>query len=108
MRETSLDEFVGGGDAAPDADAAKKSDRDAGDANGDPEPDTGDGTDADARHDTVEADDAAAPDADSAPEPGVPTFGWRPDGAGCARCGEAAARRWRDDGELVCPSCKTW
>jgi len=103
MRETSLEEFGG----ATDAEAARKPDRDAGDANGDPEPDTGDGADSDTRHDT-EADDAAAPDADSAPEPGVATFAWSADGAGCSGCGAAATRRWRDDGDLVCPSCKTW
>ncbi|WP_254521481.1 DUF7573 domain-containing protein [Natrinema caseinilyticum] len=26
----------------------------------------------------------------------------------CVRCDETTGRVWREDGELVCPECKTW
>jgi hypothetical protein len=110
MRETSLDEFVGGDDANTEEPA-------------DPEPTDG-GTAVDADRDADDATDAetrmaAATTGDSGtesdqsngdapPVPTAPTFAWVPDGVACARCGAAATRRWCDDQELVCPSCKTW
>jgi hypothetical protein len=113
MRKTSLDEFVAGGDA-------RDADRD--DPAG-PQPNGG-GTPVDADRDEVDATDAETrpgaattggsetesdpPDGDAPPAPTAATFAWVPDGVACARCGEAAARRWRDDGDLVCSSCKAW
>jgi len=110
MRETSLDEFVGGDDAnteepadpePTDGGTAVDADRDADDA-----------TDAETRTTAATAGDSGTesdpPNGNAPPAPTAPTFAWVPDGVACARCGEAAARRWRDDGDLVCPSCKTW
>ena len=119
MRETSLDEFVGGDDAASDASETGEADRGDGDANEQPVPDAGDAPDADVREaaataeaagtDTAQGEAKADPDeVDPPPDPTASTFAWSTDGAACARCGAAATRRWRDDRELVCPSCKTW
>lgn len=84
----SLDEFAGG------------------DADGDEESSAGDretgGDSADA--DDVDAGGEATADAD----PVTPTATWTTDGAACDRCGESVARRWFDDGALVCPACKEW
>ncbi|MGB9964202.1 DUF7573 domain-containing protein [Halobacterium hubeiense] len=35
------------------------------------------------------------------------TSSWREAGV-CEACGEAADRRWLDDGERVCAACKRW
>ena len=40
--------------------------------------------------------------------PAEPTYGWSPDGAECAGCGESSTTRWRQDGEYVCADCKEW
>lgn len=37
-----------------------------------------------------------------------PTSDWSPDGAPCTNCGTVVSRRWRQDGELLCPTCKDW
>lgn len=52
----------------------------------------------------------ASIDAESDPTAAGPetTYAWVPDGAACAACGERVERRYRDDGQLVCPSCKEW
>ncbi|MCG1001941.1 MULTISPECIES: hypothetical protein [Halobacterium] len=42
-------------------------------------------------------------DADAAPV----TSSWG-DASVCESCGEAAGRRWLDDGERVCTACKRW
>jgi formamidopyrimidine-DNA glycosylase len=119
MRETSLDEFVGGDDTASDASETGEPDRGDVGASEQPTHDAGDAPDADIREAaaTVEATgaDAVQDDADADPH-GVDappdqtesTFVWSADGAACAHCGTAATRRWRDGGDLVCPSCKTW
>ncbi|MFC7323342.1 hypothetical protein ACFQMF_01980 [Halorubrum rutilum] len=86
----SLDEFAGG-----DADGGAES------SPGDDERETGGGS-VDA--DDVDADGEATADAD----PATPTATWTTDGAACDRCGESVARRWFDDGALVCPACKEW
>ena len=119
MRETSLDEFVGGDDAASDASETGEPDRGDVGASEQPAPDAGDAPDADIREADATAEAAGAdtvpdethagpPDVDAPPDQTVSTFAWSVDGVACARCGAAATRRWRDDSELVCPSCKTW
>ena len=45
---------------------------------------------------------------DDAVEPAVSTYAFSPDGATCAACGAVVEKRWRDDGDLVCPDCKQW
>ncbi len=65
--------------------------------------------------DFVSADGEEAGEADDAEEPlesattadsGFSTYAW---GAyTCGRCEETTTRVWRDDGDLVCPNCKTW
>jgi len=45
---------------------------------------------------------------DPEPEPTPSAYGWTPDGANCADCGATVERRWRDDGQFVCPDCKDW
>jgi hypothetical protein len=116
MRETSLDEFVGGDDAA--SGRGEPGEADCGDGGASEQP-TRDAGDADIREaaaaaeaagaDTVPDEANADPhDVDAPPDQTVSTFVWSADGAACAHCGAAATRRWRDDGDLVCPSCKTW
>ena len=119
MRETSLDEFVGGDDAASGRDEPGEADHGEGGAGEQPAPDAGDAPDADIREaaataeatgaDTVPDEADAGPhDVDAPLDQTLPTFAWSADAAACAHCGETATRRWRDDGDLVCPSCKTW
>jgi len=36
------------------------------------------------------------------------TATWTTGGADCERCGDRVERRWLDDGDRVCPDCKTW
>ncbi|WP_435097489.1 DUF7573 domain-containing protein [Halorubrum sp. N11] len=77
--DRSLDEFAGSsGDSETDADSA---DVDSAGA---------DVTD-------IEADD---------PTPSTAT--WTAGGADCERCGDRVERRWLDDGDRVCPGCKSW
>ena len=111
MRETSLDEFVGGDDAASDAGETGEPDR--GDVGASEQPTHDDESQqsvATAKASGVDAADADADphDVDAPPDKPVSTFVWSADGAACARCGAAATRRWRDDRKLVCPSCKKW
>ena len=58
---------------------------------------------------TAASEDAAssAPNDESAVGPAASTYAWSPEGT-CATCGDAAERRWRDDGDLVCADCKSW
>ena len=77
--DRSLDEFLG-------ADADEES-SDTGDTN-------------------AEGDaDATCEDAS---EPTLSTTAFAPEGADCEACGATVGRRWRDDGALVCGSCKEW
>lgn len=48
------------------------------------------------------------PENEAATEAGLSTFAWSPDGAPCATCEDQVECRWRDDGHLVCESCKEW
>ncbi|PSP47418.1 hypothetical protein BRC75_09830 [Halobacteriales archaeon QH_7_69_31] len=119
MRETSLDEFVGGDGAASGRGEPSEPNRGDGGASEQPAPDAGDAPDADIREAAATAEatgtdtgpeeaDADPDDVDAPPDQPVSTFAWSADGAGCARCGAVVTRRWRDDRKLVCPSCKTW
>lgn len=36
------------------------------------------------------------------------TYEFTPSGAPCTACGALVERRWRDDGNLLCPACKSW
>ena len=87
-RDRSLDEVLGG----EQRDAEPPDDPDGDGADDDPD---GDGADDD-------------PDGDDAVEPAVSTYAFSPDGATCAACGAVVEKRWRDDGDLVCPDCKQW
>ncbi|WP_123620263.1 hypothetical protein [Halorubrum sp. CSM-61] len=54
-----------------------------------------------------------SPSADStdgavADDPAPATATWTAGGADCERCGDSVERRWLDDGERVCPDCKSW
>lgn len=50
---------------------------------------------------------AAAGDAGGGDAAQVTTT-WTTDGADCERCGDRTERRWLDDGDRVCPECKSW
>ena len=115
MRDTSLDEFVGGDDAASGRGEPGEADPGDGGASEQPTLDT----DADVQEAAAPAEaagDSAVPDdadagphdVDAPPDQTVPTFAWSADAAACARCGETAARRWREAADLVCSTCKTW
>ncbi|WP_253738114.1 DNA repair protein RadA [Halohasta salina] len=41
-------------------------------------------------------------------EPATVTYQWQPDGTECAQCGATTEQRWLDDGQFVCPDCKSW
>ena len=103
MRDTSLDDFVGGDDenGTPGASGAPEDAETAGTA--------ADGADAGSDANTdPEADAHTDAGEEAAAEPASPIFDWTPDGATCAACGERVERRWTDDGRLVCAACKGW
>ena len=113
MRDTSLDDFVGG-DGASEEDGP--ADPNAPGGAGGAEPASGDAgaagratddADADADRNTDPEADADGGD-EGTPESAAPTFDWTPDGATCAACGERVERRWTDNGRLVCAACKGW
>lgn len=56
----------------------------------------------------AEPDDGATAADDSEPAPATTTYAWDGAGATCAACGESVERRWQQDGELVCATCKDW
>ena len=115
MRDTSLDDFVGGDDAGEEGEPA---DPDAPGGAGGAEPASEeaeatetatDGVDADADRDANADGSADANGGDKGTsEPASPTFDWTPGGSACAACGERVERRWTDDGRLVCAACKGW
>jgi len=41
-------------------------------------------------------------------EPATVTYRWRLAGSICAQCGDSTEKQWFDDGEFVCPACKSW
>jgi hypothetical protein len=91
--DRSLDEFAV--DAADPDESAGTTDADAVDGK---ERADGDAVD---REETTDGD---AVDVD----PAVSMSTWTTDGAACDRCGDRVARRWLDDGALVCGDCKEW
>lgn len=48
------------------------------------------------------------PASEDVTDTGLSTFDWSPNGAPCAACQDQVKRRWRDNGRLVCESCKEW
>ncbi len=114
MRNSSLDEFVGGADG--DESDAERADGETADPGGEGDAGSGSVADPDADPELESATgagqeegadrDAQADGSDG--DPVVSTLDWRPSGAPCAACGQPSERRWRDDGDLVCSSCKTW
>ncbi|WP_050033641.1 DUF7573 domain-containing protein [Halorubrum halophilum] len=60
--------------------------------------------------DASESDPADADPTDTLddPIPATSTATWTTGGADCERCGERVERRWLDDGDRVCPACKSW
>ena len=96
--DRSLDEFAGDADGEPSDDGNEREvDADAGPSGGDDER----GVDAAGE---VTTDATEVVDAD----PATSTATWTTDGGACDRCGESVARRWLDDGALVCTACKEW
>lgn len=101
----SLDQFVG---ASDDGDADEG--RDAADTDEDGRGDSAGVTEGhDDSSEDVADDGDPSPDAadDAVAEPAV-TSAWAPAGRRCDRCGDAANRLWRADGETVCSACKEW
>ncbi|EMA57812.1 DUF7573 domain-containing protein [Halorubrum lipolyticum] len=86
--DRSLDEF--GGVDADGADGEATADADGAGSSSEP---------ADAPDDIPAVDD---------PTPATATATWTAGGADCERCSERAERRWLDDGDRVCPDCKSW
>ena len=118
MRETSLDDFIGGADEdeaeepeAPDEVEDSKSDELAiGGSTADNS--VADESEADGsvidEPDGPEVEDSESDPAPDTVEPAVSTYDWTPTGADCEACGTTVEKRWRDDGRLVCPDCKAW
>ncbi len=114
-KDRSLDDFLGGGKAAEDVDAATDdaSEADASEID-DNEADAGETCDeaaevdapivSDITHDSepaTESDDVTV-------APATPTYRWIPGGEPCPNCGETVEREWFDDGRFVCSDCKEW
>jgi hypothetical protein len=88
MRNTSLDEF---GDDSEDDEEAVDAD---GQAEREPAGEAGEGSTSGSH--------------DSGGDSGPPTSRWRPEGTECADCAETTTRLWRQEGNLVCASCRKW
>ncbi|PAU83551.1 hypothetical protein CK500_08525 [Halorubrum salipaludis] len=107
--DRSLDEF-GGSDAATDRVETEPAETDPGET--EPADDDsaaaesdgdavegGDGDDGSDRHEGGDGDEVT---------PATATATWTAGGADCERCGDRVERRWLDDGDRVCPDCKSW
>ncbi|WP_339105597.1 hypothetical protein [Haloterrigena salinisoli] len=57
-------------------------------------------------HGAVENDPAADTDEGTSGDAGLSTYGWGE--YTCHRCADETERVWREDGDLVCPDCKSW
>jgi hypothetical protein len=86
MEDTSLDEFLNGGESDDGSDVPEESGSDT--------DESGDGPDN--RLDPANA------------EPARTTHQWVPAGVPCDACGREVERRWESDEGLVCPDCKKW
>jgi formylmethanofuran dehydrogenase subunit E len=92
-RDHSLDEFLSESDVSPD-----------------------EGTDnTTTDQDTSESQDSEASNVEGDEQPSTltvhsvrSTMAWTADDVPCDACGEVVQRRWRDDGQLVCNTCKEW
>lgn len=101
MRESSLDDFLGG-------DPEDESD-------GSPSDDQADAVDSESSEEVTAAEGVTDSPPETAAETNAKaatsartTYGWTPGGADCAECGETVERRWRDGDALVCADCKSW
>lgn len=126
-RDTSLDEFVvddesdddGASGETTEAVASEQAQEDlaSGEATeeGAPEEAPEEGASGEATDDRSrgpEDEDGGAPAGSEAVDPSevdpaASTAVWTPGGT-CGECGEAAERRWRQAGTLVCDECKRW
>lgn len=57
---------------------------------------------------STEADTGASTETDDITEPATVTYRWQSDGAVCKQCGASSKKQWLDNGEFVCPDCKSW
>ncbi|OYR94252.1 hypothetical protein DJ71_02185, partial [Halorubrum sp. E3] len=94
--DRSLDEFGGAG---ADTGAAETG--------------TAGGTDDETETTETPDDDSSSAEPDDGesveePPPATATATWTAGGADCERCGDRVERRWLDDGDRVCPDCKSW
>lgn len=93
MRETSLEDFLGG--------------------SSDEQSDPAAGEDDESRNRDDSSDEMAKPEegdeaTDETVEPATATYAWTSDGADCADCETTVERRWLDGDRLVCADCKSW
>lgn len=95
MRETSLEEFAGGGESANESDS------------GGTEATGGDAVD-DGESDPAGTETEAAATGGTEPRNATSTYTWTPDGVDCPACGASVERRWRDGDRLVCAECVSW
>jgi hypothetical protein len=94
MEDASLDDFLDG-DESDEAEQSAGAD----DHRGSGEQQAAGNTEA--------AGEPVAVDPDGV-DPATTTYAWSEDGVACETCGTVVARRWDDDGQLVCPDCKEW
>lgn len=99
MRETSLEEFAGGGESA-DGDDSERTE-----ATG------GDGTDSGEESEKAGTETEGTATGGTGPgetSEATSTYAWTPDGVSCPACGASVERRWRDGDRLVCAECVSW
>ncbi|ADB62437.1 hypothetical protein Htur_3575 [Haloterrigena turkmenica DSM 5511] len=111
--EPSDDDDARDGDSASETDSDSNSDTEL-----DHDSDSGGSVSAQSEFDDidpgrVESDDstvedglAADIDEELSGDAGLSTYGWGE--YTCHRCGDETDRVWREDGDLVCPDCKSW
>ena len=97
-RDRSLDEFLGG----ERRDSVDES------AEADVTDDLADATETEPEAEPSPGSEPAADGDEATVTPAVSTYAFSPDGAPCGACGTVVEKRWRDDGDLVCPDCKQW
>ncbi len=98
MRDTSLDEFITD-NGEVDQSRQEMEETDAGSAEGSVESEARTNPD-DSQHGDAQSDTDWSP--------AISTYEWHAGGVVCEACGSTVKRRWRDQGHLVCESCKDW
>lgn len=98
MRETSLEEFAGGGENANESvpGGTEPTGSDEADGGESEPPGTEPGESATGGAEPGETSDATS------------TYAWTRDGVDCPACGASVERRWRDGDRLVCAECVSW